>query len=170
MIQPINGINFSNRTSFKAYYDPTCPNIPASMRENSKDIMEHMIDSVKETVLKGLPSKMKSVVEGESGLKILDANNLLNTKTGMAVHFTPDGMPITYSTTNNASAVIQDSANQVDKVSGGITPIDGNNFLDGNGDLTHILQSGDPVTIPQVDIPDDGGVIDTIIDIIDTIS
>lgn len=164
MIQPINSINYSKNTNFKAFYDPTCPNIPASLKASAKDSTEHFIDSAKETILHGIPSKMKKVLETDSDLQILDGRNIVNTRTGVAVHFTPDGMPITYAMNNAPETQIPDAP-----ISGNITALDGSNLIDGSGNLTHIMPDGTPFTT-GLDLPDDGGAVNTILDILDTFS
>ncbi len=91
MIRPITTVNFNSpyRPSFKGFYDPTTPNIPAGLRENlqpAKNIFEKLGDEISE-------SKEKLEVVISKVMEKRDGNNIINESNNTLLHFTPDGSP-----------------------------------------------------------------------------
>lgn len=91
MIQPITPINLSSmyKPSFLGYYDPTTPNIPASVKENiqpAKDIFEKFGEQIKEGKEK-LKTALTNAAEKSDGNNNIDAEN------STLIHILPSGTP-----------------------------------------------------------------------------
>ena len=188
MIQPIGIVNYCNfngqrkqkmRPVFKGFYDPTCQNIPPSMRVGAKDTIEQFSDKAKEVIEKmkesffsNLPKDAKETLfqapsdnsildsmlsdsmksfSAKKGLEIVDGSNLVDNVTGVHTHIMPDGTPFSYD--DVASAAPIDMAG--DAAQSSFHMLDASNFYNpDSGILKHIMPSGDEIPIDLSDVFD----------------
>ena len=206
MIQPIGTVNYYNfysqkkqktRPAFKGFYDPTSPNIPASMKVGAKDTIDQLADKakdlivkVKETVFDKLPKDARETLIQipsdnfildsmlsdstksfgvKKGLEIIDGSNLVDNVTGEYTHIMPDGTPFSY-TDDIASTTPTDMIG--DAAQNSFQMLDANNFYNSStGFYKHIMPSGDAVSVDLSDVFDNGEVAKTFFGkMLDTIS